>query len=552
MDLLPSTDTTETESEEDEEGWQFEQDGQDDMNGWRFGNGEQENVTEWQFENDGDEETDWDALRASIIDLKSSAETTDLERESAAKMFGSIHESKLTNIVLAMLGLILMTYANLVLYNTGSRTVFVAPDLVTFAYVPPLLAMIGGVILYLAAFTLLISVGASWAPKLSRLGFIAPLVYGLVGILFLQNIFAESQVIERAMGGQTDGYVLQTEGAERLVHGNNPYSYDYAEEILAQVPGYFRTPVQLGLGPGDIKHAQNIVTHLDYPAMSAIWYLPSQALGISGAIQDIFAIMLLVGLLVGMTRREYRVLIPVFFLIDWNLIFFPSAYIPDMGWVFFVVLALFTFHYPRLTATCFALAASYRPQPIVIAPYLGIMAYKLYGIDYLKKWIPTGLAVTALVNLPFALWTGPVIYLKYITIPLRISIPPGGVGPAMFLKYINLPTDTILAMKPLFTIAVVVVWGGTLALTWRYYDRLGIGVLAFPGLVLWFHWRSLQNYMLWFPMLVTIGLFLGLPRRDPLAVLRRTVTPFRTGDFEKLPRLVAWIYAPLYQRVKNR
>ncbi|RDI70071.1 hypothetical protein [Halopelagius longus] len=445
---------------------------------------------------------------------------------------------------LIMLALMLMTYANLVLYNTGGFAVSVMNEVTTFAYDPPALAMAGALVLYLVAFLALLSVGSAWSASVSKLSYVTPFVYGVVGILFLKNVFSTSVIRERVMGGKTDGYVLQYEGAGRLLRGKNPYTYNYDQEILAQVPGYFRTPLTPDLLPQGVQYPTNIVTHLDYPPVSVIWYLPARALGVSGATQDLVAMMLLVALVTVVARDELRTFIPIFFLIDWNLILFPSAFIPDAAWVLFVVCAILSLHYPRLSALFLALGASYRPQPIIVAPYLGIIAYNLYGKQYLKKWVVTGLSATALINVPFALWTGLGAYWEYVTIPISITLPPSGVGPAMLVDYLQLDP---MAVKPLFTVAVFGAWFLTLAASYRYYDKLGVGMLAFPGLVLWFHWRSLQNYMLWFPMFVFVAYIVGVPERDPLESLKASSLRLRRDVSDG----IEGAYDEVYSRVQS-
>lgn len=432
----------------------------------------------------------------------------------------SYMDDAIGDVSLILLGLLAMTYANLIIFNTGTFVVNPGKT-ITFSYETSTLALIGGTVLYIVAYGALITVGSSWSSRAKWVGYTAPLVYATAGLLFNDHIFGSSEVRSRVIGGKTDGYVLQTEGARRLIAGKNPYASDYASEIMAQVPGYFRTPLTADPTSVSVSSASNIVTHLDYPPVSVLWYVPAEILGISGSTWDLSVLIALMLIMYMVTPGKIRLLVPVFFLVDWNMILFPAAYIPDMGWVAFTVLALLAFHYPRTSAVAFALAASYRPQPILIATYVGVMAYRVHGLAYIKKWVVTGLVATAVINVPFALWTGPARYWELITIPMSATIPPGGVGPAGFLKA-GLIADPA-SVKPLFTIAVFIVWVATLIISWRYYDELGAGMFAFPGLVLWFHWRSLQNYMLWFPLLVAVVYFTGIPARDPIAVLREQV-----------------------------
>jgi len=436
---------------------------------------------------------------------------------------GSDGEPSIRNAIvdfaLIAFGLLSMTYGNLLLYNTGTFEVAVREINTTFSYAPPVGAMAGTLLLYLVGFASLLSVGADWRSKASKLIYVTPVVYLSVGLLFFEHVFAEPIVRERVTGGRTDGYVLQYHGAKRLLDGVNPYGADYAEEIMRLVPAYFRTPKSVDTTPETVINGTQIVTNLDYPPMSAIWYIPAQVFGVSGTVQDMVAVLVIAVILFLVADPAFRPFVSVFLLLDWNLILFPASFVPDIGWVLLTVGAFVTFHRPTYSATMFALAASYRPQPIIIAPYFAIMAYHAHGIEYFKRWIPVGLGVTALLNVPFLLWTGPERYLRLITLPVRTSLPVEGVCPSMLVEpLVEAGFGTAVAYQPVFTIAVLGAWILTLWLSIRYYDRLGAGMFAFPGLVLWFHWRSMQNYLIWFPLFVLLVYLLDLPDRDPIAV----------------------------------
>lgn len=427
---------------------------------------------------------------------------------------------RIQDLAFIALGVLSMSYGSLILYNTGTFTVDVQSTITTFGYVPPVSAMVGCLVLYLLAFVFLISVGSSWSPRLTVLSWFTSLVYIGVGVIFYLNVFDESRVRERVQGGKTDAYVLQKEGASQFLNGNNPYQYDYSNEILNQVPGYFRTPLSPHFTPEDLTEPVNIVTSLDYPPVSFLWYVPSELLGISGAVQDLLVISFVMVLLLVVAPKALRPVVPVVFMLNWNMLLFPVSFVPDVGWVFLVIVAIFTVHYPKTNAVIWALAANYRPQPILIATFFAIYVYKEFGLAYLKQWIPTGLLSTALINLPFAVWTGFSAYWSYITLPIRITIPPGGVGPAMiFSTELVSEAAATGAAQSLFTFAIFVVWGLSLAAVFVYYDRLGAGALAAPGLTLWFHWRSFENYLLWFPLFVFVAYLVGFPHRNPMLLL---------------------------------
>jgi len=426
---------------------------------------------------------------------------------------------------LIMLGFATFTYANLIAYNTGDFTVFNQSGVTFFSYNVPVAAVLGAIALYLVGFVSLIAVDSSVDYVITKVGWLTPVIYLVVGTLFLQNVFRSSHIQSRVMGGMTDAYVLQYWGAERLLNGVNPYEGAYVQAILENVPGYFRTPTVSQAGGVALNDPTNIVTQLDYAFASVLWYVPAQVLGISGATWDLAIMVVIVLLLIAIAPRTIKPFIPVFLLLDWNLIIFPSSFVPDMGWVLPIVLAMLWFHKPVWSAGAFAFAASYRPQPILIAPFFGIMAVKYYGWDYLRSWVPAGLGITALLNVPIMLWTGPAQFLNQTLIPLTLNLPPGGVGPAGLLRYFidSGAVTNASTIRPLFTVAVLGVWGLGLVFAWYYYEHLGVGIFAIPGLALFFHWRSFQNYFLWFPLIVLYAYALGIPYRNPWIVLTTKV-----------------------------
>lgn len=450
----------------------------------------------------------------------------------------------LNDLALIMLGVLSMSYGSLLLFNTGNFDVQVLRVITTFSYEPPLSAMFACLLLYLFSFFCLVSVGADWSEKLTGAAWFTPLLYVGVGAIFLFNVYFEPHTRERAQGGKTDGYVLQTEGAEAFLAGQNPYAVNYGSEILAEVPGYFRTPLSSVFTISELSDPSNIVTHLDYPPTSFLWYVPAEVIGIEGVTWDVAMMALFVMLLVAMAPKALRLFVPVFFMLNWNMMLFPASYVPDTAWVLMVIGAIMTFRYPKTNAVLWAFAASYRPQPILVATYFAVFAYREFGTGYLKQWVPTGLFVTALLNIPFAVWTGFDQYVSLVSLPVRVTIPPGGVGPSMFLSTAEVTTYSVLEYKPLFTLMTVSAWLLTLAISYFYYDRMGVGILAFPGLVLWFHWRSFENYMLWYPLFVFAAYLVGFPHRDPMQTLHARLADVR----ERVRSRVRTDEDPLYVR----
>jgi len=77
-----------------------------------------------------------------------------------------------------------------------------------------------------------------------------------------------------------------------------------------------------------------------------------------------------------------------------------------------------------------------------------------------------------------------------ISAPTLGALQPDGVGLIRFGLDGPLPLLPRGAYRVLSLLAMV----GVSTVIWRRWGQLRLGTLVFPSLVLWFAWRSLQNY----------------------------------------------------------
>ena len=98
-------------------------------------------------------------------------------------------------------------------------------------------------------------------------------------------------------------------------------------------------------------------------------------------------------------------------------------------------------------------------------------------------------AVAILVNLPFLL-LAPANFIVGVTQPLVADLEPYGVG------LIRFSMDGLVPFLPRAAYAALSLGTAALLLLLlaRRWQAFRTGVVVFPSIVLWFAWRSLQNY----------------------------------------------------------
>lgn len=403
-------------------------------------------------------------------------------------------------IVSVLLACVLVFYANFLIYNTSPVALDGSLPLLTVIQNVPLVSAISATLLYICAFYLLLTLDTL---KDTRVFGYVLLV--LVGIVTVSEIAVQSSawILTRPVGGFTDEYVLQYFSAIALLHGTNPYTVNFTQDITSMVPLYYRTILPNG----------SIVHNMDYPAFAFLYYLPAATLGVSGIYQDVVVILLFLTFAVWKSPIDYKWFIPMVFILDYTCSVFIAGSITDAAWVVMVCLAVFTIKNPRLSAILMGLAISYKEEAIVILPFYLILIYKTYGISLLKVrmfWIgATALAI----NLPFFL-LAPKVFIQDILIPITAPLEVGGVGLSLF----DLPKEFYT-----FLFVVSLVLGFVAYYKWFPELRIG-GFVAFPMIALWLNARSLQSYMVYFPVIAAVAVMV-LMNTDLLEPLTKEQTP---------------------------
>ncbi|HEV2011588.1 MAG TPA: hypothetical protein VGS17_11245, partial [Candidatus Limnocylindria bacterium] len=146
------------------------------------------------------------------------------------------------------------------------------------------------------------------------------------------------------------------------------------------------------------------------------------------------------------------------------------------------------------------LACAARQPAWFFAPFYVLLAWRREGRGPALRRAGIAALAALLPNLPFFLWS-PGDFIGGISAPMLGALEPYGVG------LIRFSLDGVLPLLPrgAYGILSLVAMAGLLTVLWHRWRRLPLGALVFPSLVLWFAWRSLQNYFSFAGVLALAG-----------------------------------------------
>jgi uncharacterized membrane protein len=309
--------------------------------------------------------------------------------------------------------------------------------------------------------------------------------------------------IEHPASYQTDALAFVHYSAILLSKGINPYPQDLQSALsMFSVSPEFITLTPTG----------NLVSTLNYPALQVIAFLPAVWAGLRDAriVIYLFEIATLVIIYVW-SPKEVRslALIPLFAGSD-LAINFSAGSIADFIWILPLVIMVVYMDRPLVAGVMFGLASAVKQTPWLLAPYLLIWFFKSESDLKLQSRLKrvgmfTGAAVAAFLipNLwfmfnDFGAWYSGVVTpafgnLVVLSQGLSLITLAGGVP-----------------LPPAFYLLATVIVAATLIVEYYiYFERLAFALWAFPAIILWFSYRGLQNYFIfWTPLLVMSAVLL--------------------------------------------
>ena len=292
----------------------------------------------------------------------------------------------------------------------------------------------------------------------------------------------------------TDGLLFARYSVDLLLEGKNPYAH-------SMLPAFDEYPIREEYVTYKIDG--NIVTSLSYPALSVLVFLPQALLGIPNLnLTSVFVILLVLLFLIRESPTYLKFAPFAVLFTDPSLIAFSFGGVFDIIWVFPLLIAMKFWYVGRIRAAAFAvgLACAVKQTPWFITPFLAIWLYERSEdveefLQVAIRCIGYGLAGFLLPNLPFIVWDFRA-WIDGVLTPIAgggVPLVKQGAGLTMLSVANMYPLPKSFFTLSMFIAIIVLLIGYSL-----YFNRVKWMVWLVPAVVLWFNYRSLQNYFVFF------------------------------------------------------
>ncbi len=381
------------------------------------------------------------------------------------------------------------------IFSDWTRTPF-------FASVPLTLLILGGFALGV------IDVAASvqtWIPG-RRVAMLVPVS---VGYLVIEHFIVFVSLVPFY---STDGMAFSHYSALLLLQGRNPYTENLLPALdFFHTPTFYVTPTESG----------GIVSRQTYPALSFLIYVPFAFAGLADLrFVSLAAHVVAVLVLYRVTPPPLRAFAPLALALPDQLEFTPGS-VQDILWVPPLLLSMAYQDRRRLSGAFYGIACSIKPLPWLLAPFLLVHFWKRDGAAgnrhlAIAEFVGFAAGSFALINGPFILWN-PSAWLSGVLDPLLGQNIPLGTGLSLLSQSAWLPVS-----REFYVVALAAIGSGLLLLEYLEYGKLKYLVWWLPGLLMFFSYRSLLNYFIyWYPMVfVSLAVWFreGMNRRTHAAI----------------------------------
>lgn len=309
--------------------------------------------------------------------------------------------------------------------------------------------------------------------------------------------------IEYSNSYQTDALAFSHYSAVLYAKGVNPYTQDLQSALSA----FSVNPQFITLTPNG-----DLISTLNYPALQFLDLLPAVWLGVNDARIVLFIFEIAAAVAVYFwSPKEIRqlALIPLFAGSD-LMINFGAGAVGEFLWVLPLVLMIVYMDRPWLAGIMFGLACATKQTPWLLAPFLLVWFVKSGPKVTLKPraeraGIFTLFATGAFLipNLGF-MWENFGAWYSGVVTPATGNLVVLGQGFSLITLAGGVP------LPPAFYLTTTLVVGATLLVNYFvYFEKLAYAVWVFPAIILWFSYRGLQNYFIfWTPLLVMSAVLL--------------------------------------------
>jgi len=294
-------------------------------------------------------------------------------------------------------------------------------------------------------------------------------------------------------GYHVDSVAVVHRAADVFIAGGDPYRDMSIVEALRH----------FGLDPGLATHLEDgsDVQSFNYPALSFLVPAPFIAAGLQDIRYIYLAeIVVLVLILVRTVRLPWRPLVAA--TVIGNSIIARQNVLAgvDPLWAVLTVAAFLLLRRRIVSPVLIGLACAVRQAAWFFIPFYLLTVWKRDGQGGALRAAGIAAVFFALPNIPFFIMS-PSDFLAGTLAPLIAPLEPYGVGLIRFGMDGELP----LWPRAVYGGLSVIAMAGLLVLLWRMWRRIPNAAVVFPTTVLWFAWRSLQNYFSFAAVFALVG-----------------------------------------------
>ncbi|GBD12137.1 hypothetical protein HRbin24_00137 [bacterium HR24] len=312
----------------------------------------------------------------------------------------------------------------------------------------------------------------------------------------------------------TDDLALTHYAAEAVLHGINPYRLVGAQLTEEAVR-------QFGLSPQFLTRLLDgsaIDRVMSYPALHVVAFVPFVWLGLADLRWVLLGFELTAwAMLYLWSPARLRPLVWLPLMAELNLsIFFTQGAVTDWGWVPFAMASYRLLLWGRLVPAgiSYGLACSFKQTPWLAAPFLlvwlGRQGHSTHGVrgrlTHVFLFSLTALATFLFTNLPFMVTGDPRDWAQGTFFPFIAPMVPLGSGPSLLTQLGLAPLP-----RPLYLAMAVAAAALAVAAYHLFFARLRSALWALPAIPLWFSYRSLHNYFVYWLPLAMLSLALECP-----------------------------------------
>ena len=288
----------------------------------------------------------------------------------------------------------------------------------------------------------------------------------------------------------SDEFTIDWYSSIQFLSGLDPYINSVTAGVFKALP----IPVT-AMTP---NMAGGYVTNLSYPSLSFLLLVPARLLRISPFI----GLIPLYIIPLAFIKRNVNILsgtaISAAFIIQPLLLTQYSLGFSDIFWMTLTALSLICLQKSYLSGALMGSALSLKQVPLLLYPFMLILIARRYGMRESIKFIFSSVVAFTVFNGYFIL-KSPYAYVHDMLAPEIQNLIGIGFGPSQysFLGFIDVTRDFYTFMVIFLLIFFIVIYI-------IYTDRIQYGFLAFPILIFIFNYRSLAEYLMYWPMMAVL------------------------------------------------